>query len=1246
MSFPKAKILRFNEEMTCAPPPGKYDPKFESKVKGAVIEKSKRFLEPKIEPAMSIESLDSASTCSHHQFRTPQLPKKKIPATPRSAIEHGRSVYRTPTGGMASTSKSKKKLEDVFKFETEKNLIEQINELQRVHSSQLIEKDEELNSLHSEITELKSNFNKKEELHENEIKNVRLEYNNEINKLKHELENTLDDMKKDRVKHEEMVRELKSQINILEENVKNSNAINNELEYRLADHQLSLIEMKNEYFSLQEELKDAKIKMEKLIEEHKAELAKAKDRHSEELEGIATAAELNVELVTRKMGERLKALEAELDIERMEHQVEFTCKIEQISEEVKKKANNFDLQATTILENVKLMADEYDKKIKDLVESLNTCTEINENKLSDYIHISEELESQKAVNLEQKITIVDLQDKVDVLNIDLEKLRKQCKKYEIVQSEASKTIQVLSKRLYESESEVERLNETQEELTLRKDALEEKIRALLNENKELKVNISDLQLTIVGQVKEVEANLVAKVDTYRRLVVDETQKFKSSLDEKQRTIEMMLGEIDFYRNKANEGAEYISLYQSRISNYKDEISELSLKFNDIEDDYNDKLNAQKSLYSELLKDFERLKISSAAKEEELKNTIETVNADKTSLEKQLEEKIQAVGDLEKEVEECKQKLSKAEQDILLMEETGFENERHIEELALKLDHYTDCAQKTTAQVNNLTKQIEAKNEEINQLEQDIADKDLKIASLSAELLESKNYVQSMTEHVVQLMNELTEKDRQCDSLNHEIEMKSATLIQVSEEYEKMKEMYDAETKRTKEIEKDFHESQRDNEKYVDELISELVLEKERCTELAHNLDQYKANNKKLEAQQKNLNPIEFSEVINKYEQTEARLTEENNQLIEENKSFMDKLDEYKQSMKQLEEEKHGLEAKIKEINNEKDGLVEMIKRQWEEMELLTNEIESQHEQIDELKQARHDNIEDERAIYQAELQNEIFALQQSLNDTQKMVIQLKSREEDFVYKLKSAEADLNDAENENELRDKKIKELAEKNSEYLSQIEALEKRKHEYKTYLEELEEEINQMKQTNSALLEENESFKSKCVCQRDQSKYMLLQERINELESRNIELENIIGPFKEQLVQFESERAALLSKTENTEKELKALAIEHAKTLGHQNHKQKIKHVVHLTETICELKKEMEKLRIENGKLRQTLVEQQHKDGTLRKSGLIRPTVRVGRIDKENNTNKSEATSPLSKSKERQSSPASTALKQRNGH
>ena len=86
---------------------------------------------------------------------------------------------------------------------------------------------------------------------------------------------------------------------------------------------------------------------------------------------------------------------------------------------------------------------------------------------------------------------------------------------------------------------------------------------------------------------------------------------------------------------------------------------------------------------------------------------------------------------------------------------------------------------------------------------------------------------------------------------------------------------------------------------------------------------------------------------------------------------------------------------------------------------------------------------------------------------------------------------------------------------------------------------------------------------------KYTSLTAEIADLECRNRELDNIIGPFKEQLIQFEVEREQLMSKTESTEKELKALALEHAKALGHQNHKQKIRHVVNLTEQIAEQKK-----------------------------------------------------------------------------
>lgn len=77
-----------------------------------------------------------------------------------------------------------------------------------------------------------------------------------------------------------------------------------------------------------------------------------------------------------------------------------------------------------------------------------------------------------------------------------------------------------------------------------------------------------------------------------------------------------------------------------------------------------------------------------------------------------------------------------------------------------------------------------------------------------------------------------------------------------------------------------------------------------------------------------------------------------------------------------------------------------------------------------------------------------------------------------------------------------------------------------------------------------------------------------IADLECRNGELESIIGPFREQLMQYESERLELIEKKTTTEKELRVLELNQAKVLGHQNHRQKIRHVVHLTEQITELK------------------------------------------------------------------------------
>lgn len=71
--------------------------------------------------------------------------------------------------------------------------------------------------------------------------------------------------------------------------------------------------------------------------------------------------------------------------------------------------------------------------------------------------------------------------------------------------------------------------------------------------------------------------------------------------------------------------------------------------------------------------------------------------------------------------------------------------------------------------------------------------------------------------------------------------------------------------------------------------------------------------------------------------------------------------------------------------------------------------------------------------------------------------------------------------------------------------------------------------------------------------------------LQKRITDLESLIGPFREQLELYESERMML----ENDREQLRKQHLEQAAKLGHQNHKQKIQHVVKLKNDILELRK-----------------------------------------------------------------------------
>jgi hyaluronan-mediated motility receptor len=82
-------------------------------------------------------------------------------------------------------------------------------------------------------------------------------------------------------------------------------------------------------------------------------------------------------------------------------------------------------------------------------------------------------------------------------------------------------------------------------------------------------------------------------------------------------------------------------------------------------------------------------------------------------------------------------------------------------------------------------------------------------------------------------------------------------------------------------------------------------------------------------------------------------------------------------------------------------------------------------------------------------------------------------------------------------------------------------------------------------------------------------LQEETEYWEKCYKEVELLIGPFREQLEAFDAERQALELKKETAEGEMRELGLRYAEILGHQNHKQKIKHVIKLKEQINDLKK-----------------------------------------------------------------------------
>merc|ERR1719369_672163 len=235
-----------------------------------------------------------------------------------------------------------------------------------------------------------------------------------------------------------------------------------------------------------------------------------------------------------------------------------------------------------------------------------------------------------------------------------------------------------------------------------------------------------------------------------------------------------------------------------------------------------------------------------------------------------------------------------------------------------------------------------------------------------------------------------------------------------------------------------------------------------------------------------------------------------------------------------------------------------LEQKEEDIKNLTNELSKTNTQLQKLKLEAEGKKELTKKLSQSEKEakkmknnleikyEEISSLSLSLETQQKLI----AENEDEIHQLKS---DLVQAEN---LSDK-VENLQLK---LVAQDEELAQLKNDKESQIEQIKDKeklIGILRQELDPLQENAQSYKEKyeALCK-------------------------MIEPFREQLESFESERNALIAEKRETQGKMTKLFDEYANLLGHQNHKQKIHHLVRLKQENLDMREELAKVNLELNK------------------------------------------------------------------
>uniref|UniRef100_A0A8C3J8J4 Hyaluronan mediated motility receptor n=1 Tax=Calidris pygmaea TaxID=425635 RepID=A0A8C3J8J4_9CHAR len=349
------------------------------------------------------------------------------------------------------------------------------------------------------------------------------------------------------------------------------------------------------------------------------------------------------------------------------------------------------------------------------------------------------------------------------------------------------------------------------------------------------------------------------------------------------------------------------------------------------------------------------------------------------------------------------------------------------------------------------------------------------------------------------------------------------------------------------------------------LIKELnercdLLQQEKEKELFESREKLLSMNAEIEDLKKKivLEEQEHQKLLQKHEEVVSQLQQEK----ESSASMHQKLLEFQD---EVTSERHLLEEELNDVTNELNKLHAKEKKAEKLVKRLEQEIKSQALELAQMEVKLKGFVK----YYKKTAAEEICSLKLENTSLQEEVANLKKIGQDNLQLLQEGSLRMDDIF---------LRMLLEVQTKFALKEAETERTKESCLAQVTKLQEELEERTEDLKRQLEVERSRK---IINEDVTSS--LKEEIKTWRNLYEDLHNKTKPFQQQLDAFEAEKNALLNEHGAAQEELNKLSDAYAKLLGHQNQKQKIKHVMKLKEENTHLKQDVSKLRASLAKEKQ---------------------------------------------------------------